>query len=184
VVRTGAAAQAIEQRGEAIHFGFDQRGEFAAGRVVGDAAREQLRGALQSRERIAQFVRESLQRGGQGTRQQLRGILAGEFIDRMRFDPPAARLARGQGDIGEARRVAAGEGEGNAAQARAVERRIGERTRESIAFELERRQRNAGQALRAHAEPACAGRIRPFHAAIGAGPGDGGGEQVEGEGAV
>ena len=56
--------QAIEQAREAIDFGFDERDEFGGGRIAGDAAFEQLRRALQAGERIAQLVREALQRSG------------------------------------------------------------------------------------------------------------------------
>jgi hypothetical protein len=112
--------QAIDQLGEAVDFGFDERDQFGRGGVVGHAAFEQLRGAFQSRQRIAQFVREPLQRGGQRARQQLRGVVAGEFLDRMRFEPPTATVARGEAHVREPGRIRAGKGQRDAAQARAL----------------------------------------------------------------
>ena len=133
--------------------------EFARRRVVGDAAVEQLRGALQSRERIAQFVREALQRGGQRTRQHQRRIVAGKFLDRMRFEPPTAALARGQRDVREARRVRARERERHPAQSRALPALPRNGANEGVALELQRDQRHARQALGADPQPARTGRI-------------------------
>src|SRR3546814_5388548 len=90
--------QAVDQLRQAIDLRSDQRGELARLLVAG-TSRQQLRCALQSGQRIAQLVRQSLERRGQRRRQRRDRILAGELVHRMRLEQPAAALERAQPDI-------------------------------------------------------------------------------------
>jgi hypothetical protein len=143
------------------------------------AAREQLGGALQTGERIAQLVREALERGVDCAGQRERWILAGELGDRVRLQPPAAALARRQRRIGETLRLA-GERERQPAQADGFIARGLQPVGQAGAVGFERRQRQAREPARADPEPAAERRIGAGEAAVGTGPGDRGRQRIQG----
>ena len=164
--------QAIEQLGQAPDLGFDQAGEFGRFGVLAMAPCQQLRRALQPGQRIAQLVREPPERGGQRRRQGEHGVVAGELVDRVRLQQPAACLGAGEPGIGEAR-LAAQVGQRDPAQPqRVVPARPGDRTTQQLATLFQRGQRLARQPARADPEPAREGgiaaldmamRVRPHH---------------------
>src|SRR3546814_16232211 len=87
---------------DALPFGADQLGELARLLVAG-TSRQQLRRALEPGQGIAQLVRQPLERGRQRRRQRGHRILAGQLVDRMRFEQPAAAFERTDPHFGEAR---------------------------------------------------------------------------------
>ena len=176
--------QLVEQRGQALDFGFDQLREFARALVqrpvVADATREQLRRPLQAGERIAQFMGKALQRGRQRRRQCQRGVLARELIDRMRLQQPAALVAPRQHHVREARRTLAGKRQRQAPQSRQLRWRADrQQSRQGIAFVFERRQRQARQALAADPEPAREREVGALDMTVRGNPGHGRGQGVE-----
>ena len=171
--------QAIEQQGQASDLGFDQAGEFGRLGIVAMASCEQLRRALEPGQGIAQFVRQPPERGRQRRRQGERGVLAGELVDRVRLQQPAAELGPGEPGVGEAR-LAAQVGQRNPAQPeRVVASGAGNRAAQQFAAVLQRGQGLAGQPARADPEPACEGGIAPLDMAMGIRPHHRGGQLVE-----
>ena len=102
-VRRRRIQQAIDELRQARDLGIDQRDQLARGGVLaGNAPRQQLGRTLQAGERIAQLVGQALERGRQRQRQRRQRIAAGELVDRMQLEQPAAVRARGQPGLGEA----------------------------------------------------------------------------------
>ena len=164
--------QLFQQTVEAVDLGFDQFDQFALVVVVvamGGPARQQLRRALQAGQRIAQLVRQPLQRGAQGIGQDLGGIQRGELVHRMRFQQPAAAVQPRQPAFGEAGRLA-GHAQGHAVQAQDVAVGVVQEARHGVAFDLQGRQRLPDQAAGADAQPAGEGRIEAEDQAIGIRP--------------
>ena len=156
LVRAGGRGreQLVDQVGQPLHFRADQIDQLARVGIAG-APPQQLRRALESGQRIAQFVRQALEGGRQRQRQCAAGILAREFVHRMRLEQDPAIGLAGQPDIGKAR-FAPQERQRHPAQPQRTVGRLQRRQRpaQAIAFGLQRHQRLVGQALLAHPQPA------------------------------
>ena len=106
--------QLVDQRRQPRDLVIDQRHQRPGVRIGVHAARQQLRGALEAGQRIAQLVRQPAQRRRQRGGQQPGRVVAGELVDRVRFDDYAIVLRRPP-EIGKAR------GPGRMAQAHAAQ---------------------------------------------------------------
>ncbi len=103
----GRRQQLVEQAVEALDLRADQFDQLAfAGIALGRAAGQQLGRALQPGQRVAQLVGQPLQRCTERAGQGLGRVQPGKFIDRMRFQQPAAIVAAAHPALSEARGLA------------------------------------------------------------------------------
>ena len=166
--------QPFEQRSETIDFVPNHRDQLAFVVVVQPrrcAPRQQLRRALQPRERIADLVREAFQRRVQRRRQCARRIGAREFVGRMDFQQHAIGFAADQ-PVGETLGIPGrAQSKPPRAQRRTVFGQAFEQVGEASGFRVQVGQRHPYQSPRADAQPARERWIAAGHEACGVGPG-------------
>lgn len=155
--------QAFEQGVEAFDLGADQFDQLALVLVApGRTARQQLCGALEPGQRIAQFVGQTLERSAQGVGQCMGGIQRGEFVDRVGFQQPAAVVQPRQPAFGKARCVV-GQAQSQPMQTQHIAFVVEQEAGERIALYFQRGQRLIDQSPCADAEPAREGWVDAQH---------------------